>query len=271
MNHLMIDIETLSTQPNAVICAIGAAFFEPSTGKIGPSFYQTIDPRTSQNRGAHISADTVMWWLRQDKEPISELVGAKSHEIEVMLDFAKFIEGAFPETKKKNLKVWCKGGSFDFPILKSAFERSSLEGVSMLPWLYWNECCFRSLLTVAGVIGYAPPSAPLSCTQRLNRRHLSGRAGLRDLAAPDLPTHRIAMRAAMHPRLSVICSAPLPVCNRALAALKCFARGQRNFSRVMPHAYLVIRIGRRWRLLSKNGGQQWRLMTHETYNQEYRK
>lgn len=49
----------------------------------------------------------------------------------------------------------------------------------------------------------------------------------------------------MHPRLSVICSAPLPVCNRALAALKCFARGQRNFSRVMPHAYLVIRIGRR--------------------------
>jgi hypothetical protein len=41
--------------------------------------------------------------------------------------------------------------------------------------------------------------------------------------------------------------------------------------RVKPHAYLVIRIGRRWRLLSKNGGAQWRLMTHETYNQEFRK
>lgn len=41
----------------------------------------------------------------------------------------------------------------------------------------------------------------------------------------------------MHPRLSVICSAPLPVCTRALAALKCFACGQRNFSRVKPHAY----------------------------------
>ena len=52
MNHLMIDIETLSNRPNAVICAIGAVFFEPSTGKIGPSFYQTIDPRTSQSRGA---------------------------------------------------------------------------------------------------------------------------------------------------------------------------------------------------------------------------
>ncbi len=26
----------------------------------------------------------------------------------------------------------------------------------MLPWNFWNECCFRSLLTVAGVTGYAP-------------------------------------------------------------------------------------------------------------------
>lgn len=75
----------------------------------------------------------------------------------------------------------------------------------------------------------------------------------------------------MHPRLSIACSAPLHVFLRAAAALKCFSRGQRNFTRIKPHAYLVIRIGRRWRLLSKNGGTQWRLMTHETYNQEFRK
>lgn len=75
----------------------------------------------------------------------------------------------------------------------------------------------------------------------------------------------------MHTRLSVVCSAPLPVCTKAIAALKCFSRGQRNFTRIKPHAYLVIRIGRRWRLLSKNCGAQWRLMTHETYNQEFRK
>lgn len=156
MNNLMIDIETLSTQPNAAICAIGAVFFEPSSGKIGPSFYQTIDPRTSQARGAHISADTVMWWLRQDKEPISELVSAKSHEFEAIFDFANFIEKTFPENTKATLKVWCKGGSFDFPILKSAFERASLEGVPMLPWNFWNERCLRSLLDVAGTIGYAP-------------------------------------------------------------------------------------------------------------------
>ncbi|WP_439413102.1 ParE family toxin-like protein [Enterobacter ludwigii] len=75
----------------------------------------------------------------------------------------------------------------------------------------------------------------------------------------------------MHPRLSISCSAPLPVCNRAVAALKSYAHGKHNFSCVKPHFYLVIRIGLRWRLLSKNGGALWRLMTHETYNQEIRK
>lgn len=75
----------------------------------------------------------------------------------------------------------------------------------------------------------------------------------------------------MHPRLSITCSAPLHVFLRAAAALKCFSRGRRNFTRIKPHAYLVIRIGRRWHLLSKNGGAQWRLMTHETYNGEFRK
>ena len=33
-------------------------------------------------------------------------------------------------------------------------------------------------------------------------------------------THWIAMRAAMHSHLSVVCNAPLPVCKRALAALE---------------------------------------------------
>ncbi|HEC0400359.1 TPA: 3'-5' exoribonuclease [Klebsiella aerogenes] len=160
MNHLMIDIETLSTKPNAAICAIGAVFFEPSIGKVGPSFYRTINPRTSQERGAHISADTVLWWLKQDKEPISELIDAQTDESDAIADLNHFISFSFPETTSRNLKVWCKGGSFDFPILKSAYERSFdrslFVGASMLPWNFWNECCFRSLLTVAGVIGYVP-------------------------------------------------------------------------------------------------------------------
>nr|DAM18459.1 MAG TPA: hypothetical protein [Caudoviricetes sp.] len=38
----------------------------------------------------------------------------------------------------------------------------------------------------------------------------------------------------MSPRLAIVCNAPLSVCSRALAALKCFARRQRNYSRIPP-------------------------------------
>lgn len=55
---------------------------------------------------------------------------------------------------------------------------------------------------------------------------------------------------------------------RALRLLRQYEHGEHNFSRIKPHGYLVIRVGIRWRLLSKNGGQHWQLMTHETYNRE---
>lgn len=35
MNHLAIDLETLSLEPNAHILSIGAVFFDPATGAMG--------------------------------------------------------------------------------------------------------------------------------------------------------------------------------------------------------------------------------------------
>ncbi len=67
------------------------------------------------------------------------------------------------------------------------------------------------------------------------------------------------------------CSAPRPVFRRAAEALRAYACGARNFSSLHPHRYLVIRIGLRWRLLSKTGGKTWLLMTHEAYNKESKK
>ena len=43
MQHLMIDLETLGTDPTAPIVAIGAVFFNPKTGELGAEFIATID------------------------------------------------------------------------------------------------------------------------------------------------------------------------------------------------------------------------------------
>ena len=64
MNHLAIDLETLSLKPNAHILSIGAVFFCPRTYQLGPKFHIVIDPNTEQE-GAHISASTVDWWFSQ--------------------------------------------------------------------------------------------------------------------------------------------------------------------------------------------------------------
>ncbi|MCM7860588.1 hypothetical protein M8S86_21420 [Enterobacter hormaechei] len=75
----------------------------------------------------------------------------------------------------------------------------------------------------------------------------------------------------MTTRLQISCAAPLRVSKRATAELSQYAKGRKNFSRIVPHHYLVIRLGRRWRLLSKDGGKVWSLLTHKKYNVESKK
>lgn len=75
----------------------------------------------------------------------------------------------------------------------------------------------------------------------------------------------------MTTRLQISCAAPVGVCTRAAAALSQYEKGQKNYSRIAPNHYLVIRLGCRWRLLSKNGGKAWSLLTHEKYNVESKK
>src|SRR3990167_6025990 len=65
---LMIDLETLSSRPDAAIIAIGAyAFNEEAAPEatLDPAraFYCTVtpDPR------AHIDPDTILWWMQQSQ------------------------------------------------------------------------------------------------------------------------------------------------------------------------------------------------------------
>jgi len=69
----MIDLETMSTRPNAAIVAIGAVAFNFATLEIGPKFYTVIDLRSAQDVGLHVDGDTVLWWLQQNDAARSQL------------------------------------------------------------------------------------------------------------------------------------------------------------------------------------------------------
>lgn len=138
MHGLMIDIETLGTNPGCVILSIGAVEFH-SEG-ITSEFHAHIDPRSACNAGLTIEPDTVMWWLGQTQEAQKKLVEADTVSLHDALE-------AFVDTFEwKDLRVWANGASFDFPILKAAFDAVGRS----IPWAYYNETDYRTLKNIVG-------------------------------------------------------------------------------------------------------------------------
>lgn len=133
MRDLMLDIETLGVTPGCVVLSIGAV--ECNNGKIVKEFHQHINVESAYNAGLQIEPRTVMWWLEQDKAAQEKLLENKGDALEeVLKDFIKAFNW-------RNLRVWANGASFDFPILKAAFEAVGLR----MPWEFWNEMDFRTI------------------------------------------------------------------------------------------------------------------------------
>jgi len=140
MNDLMIDLETLSTQPDAAMISIGACFFDPTTGQIGDTFHQHIELSDSPRFG-HISVDTVKWWLNQTKPAQEAVTKAKTT---LPLDQALLSLHAFitKTTTMHKVKPWGNGSRFDLVILRNAFHRHRMTNI----WQYWNERDTRTLV-----------------------------------------------------------------------------------------------------------------------------
>ncbi|EIG4395560.1 3'-5' exoribonuclease, partial [Escherichia coli] len=64
-HHLMIDLETMGKNPDAPIASIGAVFFDPQTGELGPEFSKIIDMDTC---GGTVDISTIEWWLQRSGE-----------------------------------------------------------------------------------------------------------------------------------------------------------------------------------------------------------
>ncbi len=61
-------------------------------------------------------------------------------------------------------------------------------------------------------------------------------------------------------------NAPLWITAKALEKLKQFRAGRLFPKRTYGKKYLTFRVNKRWRLLSKDDGHNWLLLTHNDYN-----
>lgn len=135
---VMIDLETLSTRPNAVILAIGAVGFNIGTLEIGPQWYTTISAESQD--GLHISGSTVKWWMSQNESARKSVVSGRQIDLDMaLLELRLWLH---TECAPQNaVRIWGNGASFDPVILESAYRYSGID----LPWQFWNTRCFRTV------------------------------------------------------------------------------------------------------------------------------
>jgi len=136
---VMVDLETLSTRPDAAIISIGACWFEPVTGLVGSPIHILIDLADSIRSGGHVDGDIVHWWLQQSyqaRQAITE--GCKSTMDDALYALSEYLRSVAPLDK---VLVWGNGADFDLSILASAYARADI----YLPWRYYNGRCLRTL------------------------------------------------------------------------------------------------------------------------------
>lgn len=142
---VMVDLETLGTEPGSAILNIGACAFDPRSGYIGPDFKVHIDLTTCLEVGMTISANTVDWWMTQGEDARNASFGPhlEKHSLfHALYDFA-----AYFRRFGTSGKIWGHGPSMDVSLTEWAMRKLGIE----VPWKYNGVRCTRTIYDVAGV------------------------------------------------------------------------------------------------------------------------
>lgn len=138
----MLDLETLSTHPDAVILTIGAVKFDPYSDFIDldNGLYHRVDVDEQAALGRHIQDATVEWWGKQDPEVFEEAMGETNRvSLDTLYrDLNKFTVGVE--------NIWCQGPCFDIVILENLYRQMGWP----TPWQFWQISDSRTLFKVHG-------------------------------------------------------------------------------------------------------------------------
>lgn len=135
--HAMLDLETLSTQPDAVIADIGVVLFDIAAGHIGPTWTAAVNLDSAVRTGGHLEPETIMWWMQQDEAPRMRIARGGGLPIETALEeLANWLNQNTVEPE-----LWSNGANFDGVILRQAYQRTGIE----CPWDWRNERCYRTV------------------------------------------------------------------------------------------------------------------------------
>jgi hypothetical protein len=138
--HVMLDLETLSTRPDAVVLTLGAVKFDPYSKEQGAGIYHRVDVDEQIALGRHVDDTTVDWWGRQVEDVREEALGPDNRiSLEnFTAELNRFLVGADC--------IWAQGPVFDIVILENLYRQLG----KPVPWNYWQIRDSRTLLSTFG-------------------------------------------------------------------------------------------------------------------------
>ncbi|MBB2424910.1 3'-5' exoribonuclease, partial [Escherichia sp. 11.1597] len=143
-HHLMIDLKTMGTNPDAPIISIGAIFFDPQTGDMGAEFIKTIDLETA---GGVIDRGAIKYWWKQSREAQSDIMTDEIPLDDALLQLREFID---ENSGEFFVQVWGYEASFDNVILRRSYERQGIP----CPWSYYNDRDVRTIVELGKAIDF---------------------------------------------------------------------------------------------------------------------
>lgn len=154
MVNFMVDLETLSTEPNAIILTIGCVPFGSDGSHIVTEdmyFYNRVELSSYNDiiDKFHMDFNTLLWWLEQDNEPLSEAFknGPRKPIAQAIADFALWIIQICKYCQDSKITMWSHGKDFDCVILQSAFKVFGIP----CPWSYWDTRDTRTIYALTRV------------------------------------------------------------------------------------------------------------------------
>lgn len=115
----MLDLETFGNGKNACIVQIGACYFNRYTAEIGETLKLNVCAKSAVISGAEIDADTVYWWMSQDKLAQESVIATPREPIiPAMTRLNAFLYNAD--------EIWSHA-TFDFVIIIETFKRLGIK------------------------------------------------------------------------------------------------------------------------------------------------
>src|SRR5690554_1258766 len=133
----MLDIETLGTDQDAIVIAIGAVFFDPKSERTGAEFYRKLNFQDQIDLGRRPTQGTIEFWLNQSKEAQAVFSEVGVSTAQALREFRQFV---LENSEEGKCKPWGNGPSFDLTIMETLLKDFKVE----LPWKFWNVRCLRT-------------------------------------------------------------------------------------------------------------------------------